>query len=91
VQQQNNSTIEYLKPEAKSKNQLPSRSALKYEPTLREGPKSSTSHNNSKNEICPPKTGTSVTLKPPLHAMNRQRRNEIKRLIYPREKRPKAG
>jgi alkylated DNA repair dioxygenase AlkB len=57
------------------------------EPAPSKGPKSSTVRNNSKYsehpvldpfDICPPKTVTSVTLKPSLHAMNRQKRNEIK-------------
>jgi hypothetical protein len=73
-----------------SETQLPSHSAKMDEPAPSKGPKSSAVHNNSKYsehpvldpfDICPPKTVTSVTLKPSLHAMNRQKRNEIKRSV----------
>lgn len=74
-----------------NETQLPSHSAKMDEPAPSKGPKSSTVHNNSKYsehsvvldpfDICPPKTVTSVTLKPSLHAMNRQKRNEIKRSV----------
>jgi alkylated DNA repair dioxygenase AlkB len=70
-----------------SETQLPSQSAKKDEPAPSKGPESSTGHNNSKHsedsvvlpfDICPPKTGTSVALKPGLFEKNRGRRNAIK-------------
>jgi hypothetical protein len=73
-----------------SETQLHSHSAKMDEPAPSKGPTSSTVRNNSKYsehpvldpfDICPPKTVTSVTLKPSLHAMNRQKRNEIKRSV----------
>jgi len=70
-----------------SETQLPSQSAKKDEPAPSKGPESSTGHNYSKHsedsvvlpfDICPPKTGTSVALKPGLFEKNSGRRTAIK-------------
>jgi alkylated DNA repair dioxygenase AlkB len=69
-----------------SETQLPSQSAKKDEPAPSKGPESSTGHNYSKHsedsvvlpfDICPPKTGTSVALKPGLFEKNSGRRTAI--------------
>ncbi|KAG6727517.1 hypothetical protein I3842_02G130900 [Carya illinoinensis] len=71
-----------------SEAQLPYKSAKQDGPSPRKLPKSSSGCDNPEYsehfaalhsfDICPPRTSTSVVLKPPLLVKNRDRRNEIK-------------